>query len=133
MSGYIQTNQIVNLLDDDYFFTAQDSGKIFVVPTLTAARTLRMPPLEDGLRFTLINGSPAGLANQALVDAYEVGNNMYGVTMNTGAGNSAALITYNDAMEIIMDATSVKGDYLELYCDGIRWYGTGMSGTVGFA
>ena len=128
MSGYIQSNILVNLPDADLTLTSCDSGKIFAIPTLTADRTYRLPFQEKGLHLTFVNSCGAAtLGNIAIIDQREVGNNIYGVLLNT----PAAVVSLDDEADVEFLGISVKGDYIDCLCDGNRWYVSGMSGVVG--
>lgn len=131
-SDYIQSNQVVHLPDDDVLdFNNSDSGKIFMIPELSADRTYRIPLRDKGLHFTFINncGAANTLGFVATIDPRLVGDTMYGALLNT----PAAVVHKDNAADTQLLAISVQGDYVDCFCDGTNWYVSGMSGVVGLA
>jgi len=125
-----QSNQTILLPDANYSVSAVDSGKIFVISTLAADRTITLPSVQSGLKYTFINASPATLTHDLNITTPET-NNMSGVGLLTGALNVVDDITYEDITPLIFDSISVKGDIVECICDGTNWYVSGFSGVLG--
>ena len=129
MTNYIQSNQVVLLPDDDVLIlSSADSGKIYSIPAITNDLTYRLPSLAPGLHYTFINSTTdATLGSIVVIEPTEVGNNVFGMVMNT----PAAVIALNDTEDVEFLAASVTGDYVDCYCDGRQWYVSGMSGVIG--
>ena len=114
MSGYVQTNQTILLPDTAYTVSAQDTGKIFLIDTVTAARTINLPPVSPGLHYVFINKAAGVLGGNIRITGGA--NSMYGLLLlGVGAGPVA-----NAAINFIT-TISVKGDRLDIICDGVQW------------
>ena len=58
MSAYIQTNQTIQLPDSDYTVSSADTGKIFLISTVTALRIITLPTPSvaiAGLHYIFLN------------------------------------------------------------------------------
>jgi len=133
MSGYAQTNQKISLPDANYTVSSADSGKIFTISTLGADRTVTLPSAQSGLYYTFVNVSPATLTHDLNITTPET-NNMSGTVINTAALNAVDPFVYTTVTPLSFDSTSVIGDIMECYCDGVEWYVSGISGVAaGFA
>ena len=70
MAGYIQTNQVISLADQNNSITVSDTGKTFLVPTNAGAapttRTFPLPAGQLGLRYRFILSADAGVATNLM-------------------------------------------------------------------
>lgn len=121
MSGYVQSNQTITLPDTSIPLSASDTGKVFLIPALTANRTYTLPPVAPGLHFVFINTALA--ANNAIIQGPN--NLLQGVLIRTGVAVATA-VGANEQINFV-GGTSVVGDRAEYYCDGVRWSVTAYS------
>ena len=68
MSGFVQTNQPVNLPDANATISASDTGKIHFVNTVTGIE-LTQPAVAPGLHYHFINKAPGALGGNVIVKA----------------------------------------------------------------
>ena len=114
MSGYVQTDETILLPDTAYTVSAQYTGKYFWIDTVTAARTINLPPVSPGLHYVFINKAAGVLGGNIRITGGA--NSMYGILlMGLGAGPVAnAAINFTTTV-------SVKSDRLDIICDGVQW------------
>ena len=127
MAGHVQTNQTIQLPDAAYTVNAADTGKIFLVPTLTAAgRTFTLPAVAAGLRYRFINNPAAAtLVGPGIISGG--GTTVHGALLNV----TPVVVAKTGQASCRFLAASVKGDYIDVMCDGTNWNVSGMSGVVG--
>ena len=124
MANYVQSNQTVQLTDASTTINEADTGKIFLIPTLTVARTYTLPAVAPGLHYKFINNTAAGILGAAGIIA---GTVVYGALLNV----TPAVVAKTGQASCRFLTASVKGDYIDCICDGTRWSVSGMSGVVG--
>lgn len=110
---------------------AADSGKVHVIPDLTADATFSMPAEEDGLSYRFIYGGAAADAHDWLFDTGSDSNYYVGGVVQhdvDDAGDDTAVYrsdgNSNSKLSIL---TPDVGTDILFVCDGIKWY---VSGTV---
>jgi len=129
MSGYIQTNQIIQLPNADATISVADTGKMLLVPQLTGAnKTYTLPAVSPGLRYRFINSTNAATLGFAGIISGG-GTTVVGALINS----TPIVVTKTGVASCRFLAASVKGDYIECICDGTNWNVSGMSAAVGFA
>lgn len=128
MSGFIQSNQTIQLTDSNATISKFDTGKIFFVPTLTANRTYTLPAVAPGLHYRFINNT--GAATMAFAGIISGGGTtVVGAMLNS----TPVVVTKTGVASCRFLAASVKGDYIDCVCDGTSWNVSGMSSVVGLA
>jgi hypothetical protein len=130
MAFYIQTNQIVNLPNANLAISAADTGKTMLFTTLTGARTYTLPALAAGLHYRFINKAPGALGASAIIQGSGGAGNalLNGVLLKGGV--VCAAVTARSAVNFIT-GSSVKGDFLDCYCDGVQWSVLGSGRVTG--
>ena len=117
MSLYVQTNQPILLPDADYTVGAADSGKIFIFTTVTGLRTITLPAVSAGLHYIFINKAPGALGAAGQNVRITGGAlSMQGILLVGAAAGPVANAYVN-----FIGVTSMKGDRLDVICDGIQW------------
>jgi hypothetical protein len=127
MSGYVQSNQIIKLPAIAAFpINAADTGKVMIMPQTVGADLIYvLPTPAAGLHYRFINGAALALNGVTAVTASAV--IIYG-SIITGPTGGVALTPVNGNTLIgFQTATSLRGDYIDMYCDGTNWYCDGRS------
>jgi hypothetical protein len=112
-----------------YTVNVKDSGKVHVVPDLTADCTFSLPTAQAGLDYTFVYGGVAADAQDWIIDTGSDTNYFLGgvVELDT-SGNTVVLEApdgnSNSKMTIL---TPAPGTTVRFLCDGTNWY---ISGTV---
>ena len=123
MSGYVQTNQIISIaLAADYTISVADTGKTFIIGTVTGARIMNLPQLQSGLHYRFILGAGTGAGNTLNIISPNA-LTAYGVLLNT----TAATITQSSKQVALQPLNSLQ---LQLFL--ILWNSTVMvfDGTI---
>ena len=133
MATYLQTNQIVLVPNAAaYAISAIDTGKIFVLPQTTVgvgAIAVTLPAPALGLHYRVINGSAA--ASVAAVTLAATAAIMHGQLVQ-GPTNGVSLTAVAGLTTVtFVIASSIKGDYVDLYSDGTLWCIQGASSHAG--
>lgn len=125
MSSIIQSNQVILLPDAASTISAQDSGKIFIIPVLTGNRIISLPAVQAGLRYRFIAG---GILAATATLTPTVNGLMNGTLLMNTAGNvSAANVAKTAGNTVVMNAVCAVGDWVDLVSDGTNWYCSGAS------
>jgi len=121
-----------------YLALAKNSGKLHVMPNLTATCTITLPAAENGLRFTFMYGGAAADAqnwviNTAATTSVYVGGVVH-LDADAGAAGDEVVPVYsdgatNDALTVV---TPEVGTIIDLVSNGTHWYLNGqvVSATV---
>ena len=108
-----------------------DSGKIFVVANAGSAYSITLPTtLEVGTQYKLIfEDSPNAAVTIAAGSAIAYGKILEAEvdTSDDADGSSAATGVSN----MIFGTTTDEGDYINIVCDGTKWYVNGMTAVDG--
>jgi len=128
--AYIQTNKTFEIDDVDTNILVNNSGAIFsVISALTGDRNVALPAVKKGLHYRII--LKFDLAHNLVILAQA--NGLFcGLLLNTGAAALATLKPKNGTNTITFNNAAKKGDYLDIICDGVNWYVSGMSTALGF-
>lgn len=112
--------------------SVDDSGKIIVVPDLTATCTIDLPAEEVNLVYEFIYGGAAADAQNFVVDS-ESDTNYFvgGVThfdTDAGSGGDEVVPVYSDgnSNSKLTVVTPDAGTRILMVCDGVKWYVTGV-------
>lgn len=133
-------SRIVNVTDAaSYSVLAADSGKIHIVPDLTATCTMSLPAVSAGLEYTFISKAVAADAQDWKIKSASATNFFLGGVSfaDTDAGSGADEIhagiwsngSSNDFLNIV---TPGAGTRIHVVCDGTNWIvnGSVFSATV---
>jgi hypothetical protein len=111
-----------------YTVSASDSGKLHVVPDLTADITIKLPAEAAGLHYKFIYGGAAADAQDWLITSesdtnYFVGGGLH-VDSDAGAGADECVPVFSDgnSNSKLTVLTPQGGTFVELWCDGTKWY-----------
>lgn len=116
-----------------YTVLAADSGKIHVIPDLSASCTLTLPTAADGLEYIFIGKAVAADAQNWVFDTGNAANFYLGglAFLDTDAGAGADEVhagvypngSSNDIMTIV---TPGAGTRIHVICDGTNWIVNGV-------
>lgn len=115
MAVYIQSNQTISLTDAAYTVSATDTGKIFLLPDITANRAITLPARAAGLHFIFQNLALAANFNWTISDGAA---HLGGVLVVAGGNPSSAAGT---TLTIHGNGVSLPGDRVDILCDGVTW------------
>jgi hypothetical protein len=117
------------------------SGQILRVPALALAGTVNLPPVATsaGHTFTVVCGATLGFtltitAQSACIRGYflqpaTIGDEVKAMnSYNSATANNSPAGT--GCTSIVLAATCVVGDRVELKCDGVSWFVQGWSGVA---
>ena len=114
-----------------YTVAASDSGKIHVMPDLTADCTITMPAEEEGLSYEFWYGGTAADAQDWTFDTGADANYFIGglVQHDTDAGgdDTAVVDSDNNSNSKLGVLTPIAGTTVKMVFDGVVWY---VNGTV---
>lgn len=110
-----------------YTVLAANSGKVHIMPNLTADCTLTMPAAADGLYYKFIYG---GVAADAQDWTFDTGSNtnffLGGVAgHDTDDGDVAVIYPDGNSNSKLKVDTPAGGTVIEFWCDGTNWYVSG--------
>ena len=129
MAVYVQTNQVVNIPNQPaYNVLESDTGKIHSCPQTTLVVgdiTITLPPVAPGLYYRFINSSPAAAVANVIIKG-----NVAGLINGLAIDFTNGIIMANSTNIKFVSAKSVKGDYIELICDGVIWSCFGRSSVL---
>ncbi len=131
MSVYLQTNQTVQLLNADQTIFAADTGKIMLIPALTVAtRVINLPVVAAGLHYRFMSAPGAGNTLTRIARLTPSGGATINGALINNNGGDATVVSLLAAAQADLTGTSRPGDYIDIYCDGITWHVSGMSGAA---
>ncbi len=129
MSVFVQTNQIVTLPYLATNINAADSGKIHITPQTAGAvgviYTLPAVATSAGVHYRFYNGAPAALSGIVTITA--PAGTLRGVVLQGPVNAPLTLSVTNQTSVNFASAASIRGDYIDLLCDGSVWYVSAMS------
>lgn len=115
-----------------YTITAANSGKVHLVPNLTADAVFTLPAAAAGLAYTLVYAGVAADAQDWLVDTgadanFFLGGVIHADTDAVGAGiEIVAVAPDGNSNSKLTVLTPHVGTRIDLVCDGTSWYLSGM-------
>lgn len=121
-----------------YTVLAKNSGKMHIIPGLTADCTISLPVPQDGLAFEFVYGGVAADAQDWVIDTgsntnYYLGGLLHADHDAGSAGDELVPIAgdgnSNSKLTVL---TPHVGTRVSLFCDGTNWYLSGyvVSATV---
>ena len=127
-------SRFVNVTDAaSYTVLAADSGKIHIIPDLTATCTLSLPAVASGLEYTFISKATAADAQDWKIKSASATNFFLGGVSfaDTDAGAGADEIhagvwsngSSNDFLNVV---TPGAGTRIHVICDGTNWIVNGQ-------
>lgn len=114
-----------------YSFLKKNSGKVHLIPNLTADCTFTLPAVEDGLAFELWYTGTAADAQDWIINTAATTAIYYGglVHLDTDAGAGGDEVVVVDADQADDDTMTIltpeAGTRIALVSDGSGWYVTG--------
>lgn len=105
---------------------ATESGKVFFLSSTTEFVST-LPAPAAGLKFTfIVSGAPSG-ASYTIVSASGT-DNIHGVAVSAADAGGSVDTTAGTAADTItfVDGQALKGDRVDLVCDGTSWYAIGF-------
>ena len=109
---------------------ADDSGKIHVIPDLTADCTFTLPSEEIGLSYEFWYGGTAADAQDWIIKTTGNSNYMIGGLVchdtDDGGDDTAVIDSDNNSNSQLTVYTPVAGTLVKLVCDGTLWYVNGQ-------
>lgn len=115
-----------------YTVKITDTGKVHVVPNLTADLTITLPTAAAGLDYTFIYGGVAADAQDWIIDAGSDANFFLGglAHLDTDAGSGGDEVVPiagdGDSNSILTVLVPDVGTSVRLLCDGTNWFVTGQ-------
>lgn len=112
--------------------TAKQSGKLIVVPDLSASCTISLPAEAIGLEYDIVYGGAAADAQNFILDSgadanYFVGSVLH-ADLDAGSGGDevAAVFSDGNSNSKLTVTTPSAGTSVKIVCDGQKWYVTGL-------
>lgn len=136
MSGQSGTNlnepvQVVQLTDADYTIKASQSGCIFLVPAITAARVITLPSPTTLGKYTIIFQAAGNTGVGVTNTVTSTGANIRGVSYGVAAGVVGTnLAGVTSIIRSTTAANAIIGDRIELIGTGSLYYATAISNGV---
>ncbi len=121
MAGFVQTNQRLKLEYSATTINTADTGKIFLTPQTAGAVGViyTLPTAAAGLHYRFCNSATNALSGTVTITA--AANSLYGSVI-TGPTNGVSLLAVFGSTSInFLTATSLFGDFIDLYCSGSNW------------
>lgn len=111
-----------------YSILATNSGKVHIMPNLTADCVLSMPTAAAGLNYRFIYGGAAEDAHDWQFDTGSDTNFYLGGASCIDDDDSAVTPVFPDgnSNSIVNVLTPGCGTFVEFYCDGTNWYMNGI-------
>lgn len=100
--------------------TADESGKVIFLSSATEF-AITLPAVAAGLRFTfIVAAAPSGASYTIVSGANEIIGQVYSTDVNSATDPDFEASGANTIS--FVDSKAVKGDSVELVCDGTNWY-----------
>jgi hypothetical protein len=127
-------SRFVNVTDAaSYSVLAADSGKIHIVPDLTATCTMALPAVASGLEYTFISKAVAADAQDWKIQAASATNFFLGgvsfADTDAGAGADeihAGVWSNGSTNDFLTVVTPGAGTLIYMICDGTNWIVNGQ-------
>ena len=125
-NGVVLFSDFTEVVTATNTITAAESGSVFFLSSGTEfASTLPTP--QAGLHFTfIVSDAPSG-ASYTIASAAGT-DNIHGVAVSAADAGGSVDTTAGTAADTItfVDGQALKGDMVDLYCDGTSWYARGV-------
>ena len=115
-----------------YSITAANSGKVHIVPDLTADITISLPTEADGLSYEFWYGGAAADAQDWIFDTGSNTNYFIGgvthIDTDAGAGGDEVVPVFSDGDSNSKLTVNVPqcGTRVSFFCNGTQWYINGI-------
>lgn len=127
-------SRYVNVTDAaTYSVLAADSGKIHIIPNLTASCTLTLPTASAGLEYTFIGKAVAADAQDWIIKSPSATNYFLGgvsfADTDAGAGADeihAGIWSNGSTNDFLTVVTPGAGTIVRVICDGTNWIVNGQ-------
>ena len=118
---FFDTRKNVHALNAAYTVLESDSGKVFMMSSTGGAYEVTMPTTVANLegfhcKFITKEDTPTGDITIAFGSAIVDGN------VNDSQGDAGPSTAGTAVSNILIEAASKQGDYLNVMCDGTTWY-----------
>jgi hypothetical protein len=131
--GGIKVGNVVNVTDAaTYTVLAKNSGKLHVMPNLTADCTITLPSAERGLSYKFVYGGAAAdaqdwIINTAATDELYKGGVVH-LDHDAGSGGDEVVPVFADFSndDTLTVLTPSAGTVINLVSDGTSWYLDGI-------
>jgi hypothetical protein len=109
-----------------YTVLAANSGRLHVVPDLTADCTITMPAAAVGLKYKFVYGGATADAQDWIIQVpsgFYIGGGLH-VDSDAGAGADECVPVFSDgnSNDFCRVLTPQGGTFVEIECDGTNWY-----------
>ena len=124
-----RSNDVVFVIDAAAVtLNSADSGKVHVIPDLTADSTFSLPSAEAGLAYEFWYGGTAADTHDWLIDTGADANYFVGglVLDDTDDGSSVVVDSNGSSNSKMAVLTPIAGTLVKLVCDGVKWYVNGQ-------
>jgi hypothetical protein len=115
---YNGARYVTRQVNKDTTLNSKMTGEAVFV-TADEAVTISIPFFDNGAYFRII------LRNTNVGDLTLTFTSVSGVVFSDD-GSSTASTTYEDAQSIVIPAESAAGSFVDVICDGARWYAQGL-------
>lgn len=125
----VNPNTYVKVTDAaTYTVLAANSGKVHIMPNLTADCVISLPTAAAGLYYKFIYGGVAADAQDWTFDTGSNTNYFLGGIVGHDPDDGDALVVYPDGnsnSKVKID-TPAGGTVVEMWCDGTNWFLNGI-------
>ena len=123
---FFNTRKNVHALNAAYTVLQSDSGKIFMLSATAADYAITLPvaaDLEEGwfCKFVVKEDTPSNVTTIA------AGSAIIDMVMKDPGGDASNSTAGTAVSNIIVGETATQGDYINLFTDGVTYYGEVMS------
>ena len=134
-SARVASRQRVETISADKAIGAAETGELYLIAHANdaTALTITLPPMQDGAYFKFIWKSD--MTHDSATVVFNSNTNTEGdfagaIIEATDDGADGAVATERAGSEDVLTIGSSNdtftGSYLECYCDGLKWYWTGV-------
>ena len=120
----------MSTINGAYTILASDSSKVFMIDDNSAgsAYTVTLPTtLVEGTEYKFVVRQAGSLAAVVTIDAGSASTRLIDFVMKDAGGDASNSTAGTSVQYMKFTATSVQGDYINLFTDGTSWYGEAMS------
>lgn len=124
-AGVVLHRDFTEVVTGTNVITAAESGSVFFLSSAVEFVST-LPAPAAGLHFTfIVSAAPSG-ASYTIVSASGT-DNIHGVAVSAADAGGSVDSTAGTAADTItfVDGQALKGDYVEVWCDGTSWYAFG--------
>lgn len=118
-TGTVKGSHVVEAIVETSSLDSLDSGKLFFLESASEI-VVTLPVPQEGLNYKFfVAVAPSGV-NYSIVSNEGV-NNIIGAVHESSGGDGDSETSGADTINFI-DGTSVVGDQVNLYCNGVNWF-----------